>query len=412
MKAEIIAVGSELLTPNHVDTNSLYLTEKLNETGYQVHLKTIVGDNERDIADILHSAIRRSNLIVFSGGLGPTEDDLTRTAVANVLNRPLILDSDLLEQLKRRFAQRGYRMSRNNERQAEVIERAEVLANAFGTAPGMWIEEQGRYIVLLPGPPREIKPMFDSQVLPRILQLGQSRKLVKRSLRIAGLTESEVDSRLSPIYTTYTKVQTTILAGGGHIAVHLHQWVEAGENPAEIEELAGRLREMLGDAIFTTSDEAIEQVVGNLLRDSGQNLAVAESCTSGMVGMRITRIPGSSEYFRGGVLCYANDVKQKVCGVSEELLQRHGAVSAEAAEALARGVREALQSSIGLSITGIAGPGGGTQEKPVGLVFVGVADAGRCLHARSVLPGDREVMRERASFFALAILRKFLLEIN
>ncbi len=408
MKAEIIAVGAELLTPDHTDTNSLYLTDKLNEAGFQVHFKTVVGDSEDDIAEILRSALRRSKVIVCTGGLGPTEDDLTRQAVARALVRPMNPDPDILEQLLQRFARRGQRMPKINERQAEVIAGAEVLKNAHGTAPGMWIEEKGSYIVLLPGPPREVKPMFETHVAPRVRELGKGRRLAKRSLHIAGLTESDVDSRVAPIYRDYPKVQTTILSGAGHIAIHLHQWLEASEEPSELDELARRIQKPLVDAVFTTSDEPLEKIIGDMLRDSRRTLAVAESCTGGMIGMRITRIPGSSDYFLGGILCYSNDVKHNLCGVPESALRSHGAVSADVAEALARGVRSALGSSIGLSISGIAGPSGGTNEKPVGLVYIGVADSERCLHMRGVMPGDRDIIRERATFLALSVLYRFL----
>jgi nicotinamide-nucleotide amidase len=410
MKAEIIAVGAELLTPDHTDTNSLYLTEKLNEAGFQVLFKTVVGDSEDDISEVLRSALRRSKIIVCTGGLGPTEDDLTRQAVARALGRPMNPDPDILEQLQQRFARRGQRMPGINERQAQVIAGAEVLKNSHGTAPGMWIEEKGSYIVLLPGPPREVKPMFETHVAPRVRELGRGRRLEKRSLHIAGLTESDVDSRVAPIYKDYSKVQTTILSSAGHIAIHLHQWLEASEEPSELEELAKRIQEPLADAVFTTSDEPLEKIVGDILRDSRRTLAVAESCTAGMIGMRITRIPGSSDYFLGGILCYSNEVKQNLCGVPESVLRNHGAVSAEAAEALALGIRAALGSSIGLSITGIAGPSGGTNEKPVGLVYIGIADSERCQHTRGVMPGDRGIIRDRATFLALSVLYRFLLE--
>jgi len=409
MKAEIIAVGSELLTPDHLDTNSLFLTERLNDAGFEVQLKTIVGDSEDKIAGVLGDALRRSKVIIFSGGLGPTEDDLTRTAVAGVLHRTISIDPNLLEILRQRFASRGYSMPKINERQAEVIHGAEILHNALGTAPGMWIEEQGIYIALLPGPPRELKAMFDTGVLPRIQSLGRGRTLAKKVLHVTGMTESEVDSRVAPIYKACPQVQTTILASTGHIALRLYRWLELGEDPKDLDELASKIQEALGDAIFTDSGESLEQVVGRQLRESGLTLAVAESCTSGMIGMCITRVPGSSDYFRGGILCYSNEVKMNLCGVPAEVLQQHGAVSAEVAEALARGVRDNLNSSIGLSVTGIAGPGGGSAEKPVGLVFVGLSDGKRTAHWRRIIPGDRETIRERTTYFALSLLRRFLL---
>ncbi len=409
MKAEIIAVGSELLTPDNIDTNSLFLTHGLNEAGFEVRLKSIVGDDESDIAGVLQAALQRSDVIIFSGGLGPTEDDLTRKAVAETLNRPRTLDPGILETMRQRFAARGFRMSKNNERQAEVILGAEVLDNPLGTAPGLWIEEKGRYIILLPGPPRELKSIFEERVVPRLNKLGGEVKLAYRSFHVTGLTESELDSKIAPIYTGYPHIRTTILAGPKHIAVRLYRWSASAEIPSDLEELAKRIVVELGDAVFATRGESMEEVVGRHLRESNRTLAVAESCTAGMLGMHITRVPGSSDYFMGGILCYSNQAKIDLCGVPAELLERHGAVSAEAAESLARGARAALHSSIGLSITGIAGPGGGTADKPVGLVYIGISD-GETTESRSrVMPGDRETIRERSTYLALSWLRRFLL---
>jgi nicotinamide-nucleotide amidase len=409
MRAEIIAVGSELLTPDRIDTNSLYLTRKLNEAGFEVKLKTVVGDNARDIESLLGAAFRRSRLIVVCGGLGPTEDDLTRTAAANALQRRLVLDPDILEALRRRFALRSTPMAKINERQAEVIDGAEVLENPVGSAPGMWIEHQGTYLALLPGPPRELMAMFEAHVLPRVVKVGGGKRLETRTLGIQGLTESEADTRIAPIYASYARIQTTILAAKGCISVRLQRWLAPGEQAADLDELAARLRMELGDVVFTTSDETLEEVVGRLLRQSGRSLAVAESCTSGMIGAAITRVPGSSDYFRGGVLCYTDELKTRLCRVRPELLERHGAVSAEVAEALARGVRRMTRSSIGLAVTGIAGPAGGSEQKPAGLVFVGLADESRCTHTRRIFSGDRQTVRELATTIALGRLRRFLM---
>jgi nicotinamide-nucleotide amidase len=410
MKAEIIAIGSELLTPDHLDTNSLYLTRHLNEAGCDVQLKTIVGDELADIARTLHEALRRSDLIILSGGLGPTEDDRTRAAVAQVLGRPMNRDEGIMETLRQRFAARGFQMNKINERQAEVILGAEILDNPNGTAPGMWLEENGRYLVLLPGPPRELQGMFESQVLPRIRPLTENMRLARHSFHVTGITESELDARIAPIYTAYPQIRTTVLAGTRHIAIHLTQWINNGDNNSELQSLAAKIQTELGDAIFSTSGESMEEVLGQLLRQSGMTIAVAESCTSGMLGMQITRVPGSSDYFRGGVLCYSNEAKMELCGVSPELLQKHGAVSAEVAEALAQGVRKALHSSIGLSITGIAGPDGGSAEKPVGLVYIGLSDGVHTASRHRIMPGDRESIRERSTYLALSWLRRFLMK--
>lgn len=409
MNAEIIAIGSEMLTPDHLDTNSLFITEQLNEAGCEVRLKSVVGDNEADIARILREALKRSDLIILTGGLGPTEDDLTRAAVAGVLGRPLAVDQNVVDTLRRRFAVRGYTMPKINERQAQIIEGARLLENPNGTAPGQWIEDGGCGIALLPGPPRELRPMMEKHILPWVRQQCGGRRLAVKQLHITGMTESEVDSRVAPIYGKYGGIQTTILAKPGHIALRMSRWAGPGEDPSDLKELDTLIRQELGAAVFSTMREPLEEVVGQLLLDAGLTLAVAESCTSGMIGMRITRIPGSSRYFLGGVMCYANEVKQRICGVPASVIEQNGAVSSECAESLARGVRAALGSGVGLSITGIAGPDGGTPEKPVGLVFVGLADEQRRLHFRRIVPGDRETMRERATYFALSSLRRFLL---
>jgi len=410
MKAEIVAIGSEMLTPDRIDTNSLYLTRELNAAGFEVRLKTIVGDDEGDIERLLRMALKRSQLIVVCGGLGPTEDDRTRGATARALERPISISAEILESLRQRFSRRGYPMPKINERQAEVIEGAEILANSVGSAPGMWLEADGVCLVLLPGPPRELMAMVEAHVLPRVSRLAGDRHLETRTLGIQGLTESEVDARIAPIYTTYSRIQTTILAAGGNISVRLQRWVEPGESGSDLEELAGTIHATLGDVVFTTADEQLEQVVGHLLRRSGRSLATAESCTAGMIGAAITSVPGSSDYFLGGVICYSNELKVELCRVPRSLLERHGAVSAEVAEALARGVREVANSSIGLSVTGIAGPGGGSEQKPVGLVYVGLADERGSSHTKRVLSGDRATVRGITTTVALGRLRRFLLE--
>jgi nicotinamide-nucleotide amidase len=299
-------------------------------------------------------------------------------------------------------------MAAINERQAEILEGAEVLENPVGTAPGQWLSEGEAFVALLPGPPHELRAVFESRVLPRLKGLGPARLLRKRSLTLQGLPESEVDSRIAPIYKTYPEIRTTILAARGCISVHLQQWTGPEEKPAGLEELWGRIAAEVGEWVFTTADEPLEEVVGRLLRESGRTIAVAESCTAGMISSMLTKIPGSSDYFLGGVVCYGNDLKVDLCRVPRELLVQHGAVSAEVAEVLARGVRETAGSAVGLSVTGIAGPGGGSEQKPVGLVYIGLADGRRCEHTRRVFTGDRETVRELTASAALGRLRRFL----
>jgi nicotinamide-nucleotide amidase len=412
MKAEIIAIGTELLSPDRIDTNSLYLTGELNGAGFEVRRKTVIGDDLEDIAGAIRTALERSELIVLIGGLGPTEDDRTRAAAALALDRKTTRNVEILEELRRRFAARGFRMNKNNEQQADVIDGAEVFDNHFGTAPGQWIENNGRYVALLPGPPREMKSIFEAYVLPKLRAMAGGRRMVSKLFHITGIPESELDARIAPLYTTYPDIEVTVLAGTGHASVRLSRWLEEGnkENAAGIEELGTKIQAELGDAVFSTSGETIEEVAGRMLKESGKTLTIAESCTSGILGMLITRVPGSSDYFRGGVLCYSNDAKIKLCGVSPETLAKHGAVSAETAEALAGGVRSALASDIGISITGIAGPGGGSDEKPVGLVWFGLSDGINTESRHRIMPGDRESIRERSAYFALSLLRSFLMK--
>ena len=410
MKTEIIAVGTELLSPDNIDTNSLYMTRELNGAGWEVRRKTVVGDEREDIADAIRMALNRAELVILSGGLGPTEDDRTREAAALALGRGMARSDEILEELRRRFAARNFKMNENNERQADVIDGAKILDNPSGTAPGQWIESSGRYLVLLPGPPRELNPIFETSVLPKLRTIADGRRVVSKLFHITGFGESDLDARIAPLYTAYPDIEVTVLAGVRHISVRLSKWIETGEKAADIEELGTKIQAELADAIFSTSGEMMEEVIGRLLRKFGKTLAVAESCTSGIVGMLITRVSGSSAYFRGGALCYSNDAKMKLCGVSQETLSEYGAVSAETAEAMACGVRSALSSDIGISITGIAGPGGGSAEKPVGLVYFGLSDGVYTETRRRIMPGDRESVRERSAYFALSMLRDFLLK--
>jgi len=410
MKAEIITVGTELLSPDRIDTNSLYLTGELNAAGWEVRRKAVIGDGLEEIADAVRSAVNRSELVILSGGLGPTEDDRTRPAAALALGRKTARSEKILEELLRRFAARGFQMNKNNARQADVIDGAEVFDNPFGTAPGQWIESNGRYVALLPGPPRELKNIFETSVLPKLRILSGGRRMISKLFHITGVPESELDARIAPFYVAYPDIEVTVLAGTGQISVRLSKWLDNKESDGGIEELGAKIQAEMKDSVFSTSGETMEEIVGLLLRKSGKTLAIAESCTSGILGMLITRVPGSSDYFRGGVLCYGNDAKMKLCGVSPETLARHGAVSAETAEELACGIRSALSGDIGISITGIAGPDGGSAEKPVGLVYIGLSDGVCTENRRRIIPGDRESIRERSSHFALSMLRDFLLK--
>ncbi len=409
LNAEIIAIGSEMLTPFRVDTNSLWLTERLNSIGIDVKLKTVVGDDESRLEETIRDAIKRSEIVISTGGLGPTEDDITRKIFARVLKRRLILDDGILEALKARFAKRNMPMPEINARQALVMERAEVLPNPNGTAPGMLIAEGKCVIAMLPGPPREMKPMFDASVAPVLKQQVGDVVILRRKLSIFGLTESRTDELAAPVYTKFQNPTTTILFKDGNIELHLTAQSKTDtEANRLLDELSGQLDEVLGEYIYSRRDETLEGVVGELLRWRGYSLATAESCTGGLLAGRVTEVPGSSEYFLEGVVTYSNEAKMRMLGVPKEMLDEHGAVSEPVACAMAAGVRKLAGSTFGIGITGVAGPGGGTEEKPVGLVYIALADEDNVTARKLIFPGDRQFIRTLTVNSALDLLRRRL----
>lgn len=414
MHAEIIAVGSELLTPFRMDTNSLYLTEQLNLLGVEVVFKSIVGDDRRLLVAAAQHGLFRSDILIFSGGLGPTEDDLTRECVAEALGLELRRDPGIIEQLQARFATRGWKMSANNSKQADVLDGAVVLANPNGTAPGQWLSGQfdGRehIIVLLPGPPFELKAMFEAEVRDRLRAKVPPAFLVTRTLKIAMLGESAVDARVAPIYKRYTDVETTILAGAGEIELHFKtQAASLDEAQRRVDEVAGVVEDELDDAVYSRNGESLEQIISYWLQMRTATLAVAESCTGGLLAERITSVSGSSRYFLGGAVVYSNSLKTEFAGVPAEMIERHGAVSREVAAALAEGIRYRCESTLGVGITGVAGPNGGTPEKPVGLVFHALASSAGTEVVQRTFPGDRKRIRRFASTMALDMVRKRLM---
>ncbi len=410
LTAEIIAIGSELLTPDRTDTNSLWLTEKLNNIGIEVKLKTIVGDDDARLEETIKDALRRSRFVITTGGLGPTEDDITRKIAARALSRRLMLNEKVLESIREKFQRMGRPMPEINSRQAMIIEGAEVLENPNGTAPGLYLDRDERAIALLPGPPREMRPMFENFVLPKLIARAGDVRVARRILRVAGLGESAVDERIAPVYTQYKNPQTTILFNQSEIEIQLTAQAKT-EQDAELllDGLAGQIEERLGDAIFAFRGETMEEVVGLRLAVKGFTLAVAESCTGGLISERLTKVSGSSVYFMEGVVTYSNDAKIRSLGVDADLIAARGAVSAEVAEAMADGVRRRADTDFGISVTGIAGPNGGTEEKPVGLVYIALADDIHVEHRKLMLPGDRHLIRWRASQAALDLLRRRLL---
>jgi nicotinamide-nucleotide amidase len=411
LKAEIIAVGSELLTPDRTDTNSLWLTEKLNEIGIEINAKSIIGDDEERLEKALRAGLEESDLVITTGGLGPTEDDITRQIAARAVGRELVFDEAVLEEIRKRFGQMNREMPETNKRQAFVIAGGEVLDNPHGSAPGMYVALGGKSLVVLPGPPREMKPMFENLVLPRILEKAGKLKARRKVLKVSGMGESAVDELISPVYKEYGNVQTTILFNKSEIEVHLNAKAEHEEELDEtLMELTSRIREKLGVALYAENGESLEQVVGQMLKVAGKTLAAAESCTGGLVAERLTEIPGASAYFIEGAVTYSNEAKIRTLNVPPEVLERHGAVSAETAAAMARGIRERAATDFGISVTGIAGPDGGSEEKPVGLVYLGYADEKEVKTLRIMLPGDRHLIRWRSSQAALDLLRRKMMK--
>ena len=413
MKSEIIAVGSEMLTPFRQDTNSLYLTEKLNEIGVIVTFKTIVGDRRKDLVNAIRTVLSRIDILVIMGGLGPTEDDLTREAVADALGLKIRRDGPLVAALAARAAHWRMPLPSNNLKQADVLEGATILPNANGSAPGQWLDTafdgHRKLIMLVPGPPSECKPLFDEECLPRLRAIVPPRHIAKRTLRAAMIAESHADKLLAPIYTTYTDVETTILAHAGDIQLTLLcSKANAATAQARVDELGGKLEEALEDWLYSSEGESLEQIVLYYLDFRQSTLAVAESCTGGMVAARITSVAGASRSFLGGAIVYSDALKHAFAGVPPELIAQHGAVSAEVAKALATGIRLRTGATLGLAVTGIAGPTGATEEKPVGLVHIALSSAEKVESIEKTFRGDRTRVREWTTTQALDLLRRRL----
>jgi nicotinamide-nucleotide amidase len=416
MKSEIIAIGSEMLTPFRQDTNSLYLTEKFNELGVIVAFKTIVGDRRKDLVNAIAAALGRVDIVAIMGGLGPTEDDLTREAVAETLSLTLSRNATQVAALAARAASWRIPMPNNNLKQADLLDGATLLPNPNGSAPGQWLDttwlSYRKLVMLLPGPPNECLPIFDAECLPRLHQIVPVRHIAKRTLRAAMIPESQADKLLAPIYKTYEDVETTILAKTGDIQLTLicsKSSLKAAEQ--RVDELAARLEEALEDWLYSSgaeSSESLEQIVLYFLGLRQATLAVAESCTGGLIAQRITSVPGSSRSFLGGAIVYSNELKTAFAGVPPQLIDDYGAVSREVAEALAYGIRRHTGATLGLGVTGIAGPTGGTEDKPVGLVHIALSDAQKTESIERTFRGDRQRIREWASQQALDLIRRRL----
>ncbi len=413
MKACIIAVGSEMLTPFRVDTNSLVITERLNTLGYDVRLKVVVGDDTLEVARAFEGALTWADVVVVVGGLGPTDDDITRGAIVHVLQAPLEVHEHVLERIRERFARRGMEMPEINRRQAMAPRGAALLDNPNGTAPGLWIEHGSTAIVLLPGPPREMTPMFDSVIRDRLAARGGATGLFRRVVKITGRAESAVDTDAQPVYgrwtTARTPIATTILAALGQIELHLTARAESRrEADAALDAAVEELKTALGDAVYSTDGRNLEAVVGDLLRERHCTVATAESCTGGILTSRLTDVPGSSAYVERGFVCYSNRSKIELVGVPNAMLAEHGAVSDPVAQAMAEGARARAATRVGIGITGVAGPDGGTPAKPVGTVSIAVVVDGESRVRTFQFVGGREQIKFQASQAALNMLRLML----
>jgi nicotinamide-nucleotide amidase len=410
VKAEIIAVGSELLTPDRLDTNSLFLTQELNKLGVEVVRKSIVGDNPEYLRETFRQALDRVEMVIACGGLGPTADDLTRETVAELLGRKLQRNDRVVRAIEARFRSLGRELPEINLRQALVPEGAEVLDNHRGTAPGLWLTDHDRIIALLPGPPHELKAMFLEAIVPRLERRISGVRMFQRELRVTGLGESHVEQRIAPIYKRHDDVNTTVLAAPGEIQIHLRMWTENAQHAKKtLEEIVQSFDIALGDRIFSHKGQPLDEVVARQLILNNATISSAESCTGGLLAQRLTGIAGSSAYFLGGVVCYSNERKAAWADVAPELIQAKGAVSVEVANALADGIRRRVGTTIGVGITGIAGPGGGSEEKPVGTVHIALSHAGGVKERSTRFPGDRESIRWQASQAALDMVRVHLL---
>ena len=415
-RAVIIAVGSELLTPDRLDTNSLFLTQRLNELGVSVRCKLVIGDDPADIGAALLLAIPKADIVVITGGLGPTEDDVTREAVAAALGLPLEEDAEVAAAIRSRFAARGLPMPATNRRQALIPKGAAVLPNPNGTAPGLWIERPEVVCVVLPGPPRELHVMFDAAARSRLAPAAGRRGIFRCVLHVTGRTESYVDEAASPVYSRWRSapvpIATSILASLGQIELHLAARAATPEDAARaLDAATGELEAVLGRDLVSSDGASLEEVVGRLLRARGQRIAVAESCTGGLIASRLTDVPGSSAYVHGGWVAYDNAAKTAQLGVDRRMIEVHGAVSEPVASALAQGCRKLAGTDYGLGVTGIAGPGGGSPEKPVGTVYVALAGPGERVRVRHLkLPGERDRVKFQASQEALDLLRRALLD--
>jgi len=409
MRAEIIATGTELLSGGVLDTNSLFLSEELMLLGIETAFKTVVGDDEKDMEEALQRSLARVSVVIVTGGIGPTEDDITRKVVAKIVKKRMVLNEDALKAIHTRLTGRDY--GTTNDRQALIPSGARLLQNPAGVAPGFFIDESELFIAVLPGVPKEMRAMFSEGLKPVLAERFANRMFIRRRLvRTCGMSESAVNQAIQDtLKRDIPVVGLTVKETGGVDIRIIAREPNADQAQTQVDRTEATIRGKLGDAVYGVDGRELEEVVGALLMQRRLKLAVAESCTGGLIGGRITSIAGSSEYFERGVVVYSNSAKTEMLGVPLDLIERHGAVSSEVAAAMASGIQKAARTDLGLAVTGIAGPSGGTEQKPVGLVFVALSTAQGVKTAEYRFLGDREQVRLRASQMALDMVRRHLI---
>lgn len=411
MQAEIISVGTEILLGDVVDTNAAYIAQKLASLGIDLFRKTVVGDNRRRLTRVLKESLKRVDLIIITGGLGPTEDDLTKEVVSELMEQELILNETIARQIRKRFPHRRI-FEKAVIKQASIPSSAKLIPNDLGTAPGIIFGEKSKIVILLPGVPREMKKMMDERVVHYLAAKTKNREIIKsKILRICGMGESQVEEKISSTLFQCTNPTVALLAGEGEVHLRITAKFPPKIVDKRIEQIENKIRAGLGDYIYGVNEQTLEGIVASLLRKRKFTIALAESCTGGLVSHRLTNVPGSSNYFYSGITTYSNQAKIALLKVDEELIKEKGAVSSEVAKKMAMGTRVSANADLGLGITGIAGPTGATATKPVGLVYLALSDRIKQVTEKFIFPGNREQIKWRASQAALDLLRRYLLGI-
>ena len=413
MIVELISIGDEIITGHTVDTNSVYIARKLADIGLNVVYKTSVGDDLKHMEEVIYQALKRADVVITTGGLGPTDDDITKRVIVKVFKRNLVFQEDILDDIRRRFEARGIKMPSINQNQALLPQGAMYLANRTGSAVGILIAEEGKIFVSLPGVPREATTMTDEELVPYLKEHIKHDYIRVIKLRTTGIMESALAEKIAPNLKIPESVRFAYLPSYSGVDLRIIA-TSIGKETADkdAESVANQVQELVGKYIFGRDDETLEAIIGKMLIERKQTLTVAESCTAGLLAGQITSVAGSSEYFDRGVITYSNESKIEMLGVPEKIIEEHGAVSKETVEAMASGLREKFKSDYGISITGIAGPGGGTDEKPVGTVFVAVSSSDGVRSKKLLLGNDREINRKRSVYAALELLRRTILEID